>query len=66
MYTNCSGMNPKEAVNRFLKKAGEVESYGTHYWSVRYEGMSYQLGMSPAGLAIYKDTKKIYLYPWYA
>ncbi len=58
-------MNPKEAVNNFLKKVAEVESYGSHYWSIKYEDLSYQLGLSPTGLSIYQDTKKLSAYPWY-
>eukprot|EP00731_Ephydatia_muelleri_P007749 Em0004g87a len=60
------GMNPQEAVNRFLKKAREIETYGMRFTDVKSEDdeVLYQLGLCPSGIALNRNTRVLNLYKW--
>jgi len=63
-HDSCRGMNPQEAIKKFLRQARELEFYGMHLFYIRYEDVQYQLGLSPMGVAILRGTKRTIFFEW--
>jgi hypothetical protein len=53
-----------EAVNEFLRKVRDLDTYGIQQYDMRYEESSCQLGISPGGISIFRRNKRIIFHDW--
>ena len=57
-------MNVLEAVNGFLRKVRELDTYGIQLYDMRYEDCACQLGISPGGISIFRRNRRIVFHDW--
>jgi hypothetical protein len=64
LHKLLQGKTADQAVEKFLRKTRELDSYGAIFNIVQYEGIPYRMGMSPSGITLYQDITRTAHYKW--